>query len=207
MRRVLLPLLLAFTCSGLLAFTDANTYRGGMVDFLYEYLELKYEEVEFQDFIYVAAKRQRLYHIRNHNVVKRYEISTSKYGIGSKAKSQKTPLGLHSVYGKFGDEVPLGGILEGRKYTGRQAEIVKEARTIDTDDVTSRVLWLRGLEEGVNAGEGIDSKARCIYIHGTPEEGLIGQPASHGCIRMRNEDVIELYELVKRGTYVVILNN
>lgn len=75
---------------------------------------------------------------------------------------------------------------------------------MEDDLVTTRILWLQGLEPGVNQGKGIDSHARYIYIHGTPEEGLIGQPASHGCIRMYNRDVIELFDAVQEGTLVEI---
>lgn len=189
------------------SFDDPTSTRSGMVAFLYDYLELKYQDVEFNDFIYVAAKRQRLYHIRDNQVHKRYEVSTSKFGIGGEEKSHKTPLGLHVIASKYGDNVPLGGILEARSFKGRVAEIITEPISVDTDDVTTRVMWLRGLEEGINKGDGFDSRKRCIYIHGTPEEGLIGTPASHGCIRMRNTEVQQLYDEVRPGTYVVILNN
>ena len=74
-----------------------------------------------------------------------------------------------------------------------------------TDDITSRILWLDGLEKGLNKGEGIDSFKRYIYIHGTSEEGRLGSPASHGCIRMKNKEVIGLYEKIKIGTLVLIL--
>ena len=74
------------------------------------------------------------------------------------------------------------------------------------DWILSRIIWLRGLEEGRNQGGSVDTQSRYIYIHGTPEEDRIGQPASHGCIRMRNDDVIELFELVNPGTPVEVLD-
>jgi hypothetical protein len=178
-----------------------------MVEFLNEYLEAKYSDFEFDEFIYVAARRQRLYHVRNNQIVARYEVSTSKFGIGCEERSQKTPIGLHKIYNKYGDNVPTGGILQARKYMGREADIVTEPRSVGSDDVTTRVIWLRGMEQGVNKGDGHDSLKRCIYIHGTPEEGLIGTPASHGCVRMRNEDIAALYALVEKGMYVLILDN
>lgn len=91
------------------------------------------------------------------------------------------------------------------KCTGRNSGKTTEIG-IDTkeDLVTTRIMWLKGLEAGINKGKGIDSYNRRIYIHGTPEEGLIGRPASYGCIRMKNKDVIELFNLLKEGTLVEI---
>jgi hypothetical protein len=95
-------------------------------------------------------------------------------------------------------------IFRGRIPTGEIAEL--ELANVETgmDLITSRILWLDGLESGVNRGEGIDTHDRYIYIHGTNEEGRIGQAVSHGCIRMNNQDVIELFEQVDKGTLVII---
>ena len=82
--------------------------------------------------------------------------------------------------------------------------IIKEKRDSKDDHVTSRILWLDGQEDGLNRGQGVDSFSRYIYLHGSHEEGLIGQKASHGCIRMFNNDVIFLYDMVKEGTNVYI---
>ena len=88
--------------------------------------------------------------------------------------------------------------------TRRIAEIYIDSTDLEEDPITTRIMWLEGLEAGINRGKGIDSYKRHIYIHGTPEGGLIGQPASHGCIRMRNKDVIELFDLVSKDTLVEI---
>ena len=112
---------------------------------------------------------------------------------------------MHTIKRKIGDEVPLGGILESRVYKGKIAKILTEKERAPGDYVTSRIMWLQGEENGINRGRNIDSYNRYIYIHGTPEEGYIGQPASHGCIRMKNSDAIELYGLVDEGTPVLIL--
>jgi lipoprotein-anchoring transpeptidase ErfK/SrfK len=77
---------------------------------------------------------------------------------------------------------------------------------MDNDFVTTRLLWIRGVEQGKNLGGNVDSYSRRIYIHGTPEEGLIGKPSSHGCVRMTNHEVKELFELVEKGLHVMILN-
>jgi lipoprotein-anchoring transpeptidase ErfK/SrfK len=92
-----------------------------------------------------------------------------------------------------------------RVYTGNIATIYKDNTKSKTDDITTRILWLEGLEIGTNKGEGIDSFNRYIYIHGTSEEGRLGTLASHGCIRMKNKDVIDLYSKVAIGTLVLIL--
>jgi lipoprotein-anchoring transpeptidase ErfK/SrfK len=100
--------------------------------------------------------------------------------------------------------VPLNTIFIARIDSKRKASIISSDLDSDNDYVTSRILWLDGSEEGFNKGRGIDSYQRYIYIHGTHEEGLIGKKASHGCIRMFNNDVIWLYDLVKEGTKVYI---
>ena len=93
----------------------------------------------------------------------------------------------------------------GRIFYGQIATIYDDTTQSKTDDVTSRILWIEGMEKGKNKGEGIDSYTRYIYIHGTSEEGRIGTPASHGCIRMKNKDIIGLYMIVEVGTLVLIL--
>jgi len=133
--------------------------------------------------------------------VKTYPISTSKYGIGNKAHSNKTPLGQHHIKGKIGDGAPLGMIFKGLRNTGRIAKINAPG---SGDVITTRVMRLQGLERGINLGPGIDSYKRYIYIHGTAEENKIGIPASHGCVRMYNRDVIDLFDRVTEGTEVNI---
>ena len=186
---------------------DEDRTSNDLVSFLYDYLDIKYQNLEMDEFIYVAAQRQRLYLIKDRKIVSKHTISTSKYGIGSTADSEKTPLGLHRIYSKFGGNTPLGGILKERRYIGKEAQIITDPIDIESDDVTTRILWLEGLEPGVNKGGNLDSRRRCIYIHGTPEEGLLGQPASHGCIRMKNEEIINLYDQAGKGMHVIILNN
>ena len=145
-----------------------------------------------------------MFFVSNGNVIKQYAISSSMHGTGSKAGSLKTPLGKHRIVAKIGKDLPYGAILKARKWTKKIAEIIREPIDIELDVITTRILWLEGLEKGLNKGKNIDSKARCIYIHGTAEEGLIGKPASNGCIRMYNRDVIELFEQVEIGTQVWI---
>ena len=154
--------------------------------------------------IVIDISEQRLYLLKNDSISRSFIVSTSKYGIGNHSGSNKTPLGLHKIKKKIGGDVPLGGILKGRKYINNIAKIYLDATDLSQDLVTSRILWLEGLEKGINRGKGISSFQRYIYIHGTNEEGLIGTPSSHGCIRMKNKDVIGLFDLVTENTPVYI---
>jgi len=152
----------------------------------------------------VSVSRQELCLYRGEEVIKAYPVSTSKYGIGNEEGSNKTPLGTHRIYKKVGEGAPLGTIFKACINTGRIAKIYRDSTDVEEDFIITRIMCLEGLEPGVNKGEGIDSRDRRIYIHGTAEEGLIGKPASGGCVRMKNDDVVELFDLVKAGTLVEI---
>ena len=154
--------------------------------------------------IEVDISEQRLYLIENSLIKASYPISTSKYGEGSIENSFKTPLGKHSIKEMIGEEVEINTIFTSRINTKRSATIIDQFEDTDNDYVTSRIMWLDGEEDGLNKGGNVDSFRRYIYIHGTHEEGLIGTKASHGCIRMFNYDVIELFNLVNIGTKVLI---
>ncbi|MEM9050529.1 MAG: L,D-transpeptidase [Bacteroidota bacterium] len=182
-------------------------HNSSMVKFLREYLSIKYADKSFDQFIYVATKQQRLYVIKGEAIEAEYSISTAKNGIGNVEGSFQTPTGLHKVAEKVGKNVELFGILKQKVPTGEKAEPILEKESSDQDIITTRILHLSGLEDGINSGEGIDSYKRGIFIHGTHEEGLIGTPASKGCIRMKNTEVIDLFEQIEVGTFVIILNN
>lgn len=153
----------------------------------------------------ISINDQRLYLYKNSRPYRAYAVSTSRYGIGNKDGSHKTPLGLHRIVSKIGADAPLGAIFKAREQTGEIARIFKTKVTMPYDLVTSRILRLEGLEPGVNKGAGIDTYERYIYIHGTHEEGLIGQPASIGCVRMTNRDVIELFDEIPENSLVLIV--
>jgi len=159
---------------------------------------------QLESLLYVDIDNQNMFFLKKGTVFKVYKISSSYYGTGSEANSLKTPLGKHEIYKKLGQNLPVNAILKGRVWNGAIANIITEEVDTDFDHVTSRILWLDGLEVGKNKGKGIDSRSRYIYIHGTAEEGLIGKPASDGCIRMYNSDVIELFELVEEKAQVWI---
>ena len=148
--------------------------------------------------IEIDISKQRLFLLNNMVIVRSYPISSSKYGEGSTQNSFKTPLGNHVIKEMIGRDAIKNTIFTSRINTKRQADIIHDLTNSDNDYVTTRIMWLDGQEEGKNKGKGVDSYKRYIYIHGTHEEGLIGQKASHGCIRMFNSDVIELFNDVKK---------
>ena len=164
----------------------------------------KYNQ-EINEIIFVSIKNQTLYHIKKEIILNSYIISSSKYGTGNRNGSHKTPTGLHKIKEKHGENTPINGRMIGRIYTGEIAKIYTDTTQSKTDDITSRILWLEGLETKKNKGHNIDSFSRYIYIHGTSEEGRLGIPSSQGCIRMKNKDVIDLYNKVAIGTLVLIL--
>jgi hypothetical protein len=128
-------------------------------------------------------------------VISKYPISASKFGLGDGSGSYRTPLGVFFASAKFGDHLPAGAVIKNRVSTGEIVNPNAPGRYA----IVSRVIWLRGLEQQ-NRG----ARDRCVYIHGTPEERLLGRPASFDCIRMRSRDVIALYELAHIGMHVNI---
>jgi hypothetical protein len=197
--KILTFLFILSSCSSL---QDINKMNKNSTIVELESIDSSYKSLE--NLIYVDINSQTLSYIVKGTVSKKYNISSSYYGTGSEANSLKTPLGKHEIYKKIGNELPINAILKGRVWNGAIADIIEGPIDTDYDHVTSRILWLDGLEEGKNKGNGVDSRNRYIYIHGTAEEGLIGKPASDGCIRMYNNEVIELFELVSEKTQVWI---
>ena len=181
---------------------NQNNFNKNSVLDKIESLESSFEDLD--TLLYVDIPSQQMFFIKKGEIVDIYSISSSYYGTGNKVNSLMTPLGKHEIYKKLGENLPENAILKGRVWNGAIADIIKEPIDTDFDHVTSRILWLDGLEEGKNKGPGIDSRERYIYIHGTAEEGLIGKPASDGCIRMYNKDVIELFDLVDEKAQVWI---
>ena len=181
---------------------NQNNFNKNSVLEKIESLESSFEDLD--TLLYVDIPSQQMFFIKKGEIVNIYSISSSYYGTGNKVNSLMTPLGKHEIYKKLGENLPENAILKGRVWNGAIADIIKEPIDTDFDHVTSRILWLDGLEEGKNKGPGIDSRERYIYIHGTAEEGLIGKPASDGCIRMYNKDVIELFDLVDEKAQVWI---
>ena len=193
--------ILNFILVSLISFSTFG--QNSIIERVNDYLDIQYAYEN--EILYVSIKEQKLYHIQNDSIINEYIISSSAYGIGSEAGSNKTPIGLHRIAAKFGTKTPINGRMTGRVFYGDIATIYTDDTKSKTDDITSRIFWLEGMEKGKNKGKGIDSYKRYIYIHGTSEEGRLGKPASHGCIRMKNKEVIDLYKLIEVGTLVLIL--
>ncbi len=143
----------------------------------------------------VDVAQQTLHLLSNGVLVKSWPVSTSKFGLGSEPGSFRTPLGKFRIYGKIGEGAPPWSVFKSRLPTGEIAIPGGEE-----DGVLTRILWLDGLEDSNR-----NTRERYIYIHGTNQEELIGQPASHGCIRLRNRDVMELFSMVPEGAGVEIV--
>lgn len=133
-----------------------------------------------------------------------YVVSTALNGPGERQSSGCTPTGKHYVRAMVGGGAPLNSVFVGRRPTGEVYSLELAGQFPERDWILSRILWLCGLESGKNRGPGVDSFRRFIYIHGTPDSEPMGVPCSHGCIRMRNRDVVDLYSRVKPGTPVFI---
>jgi hypothetical protein len=147
----------------------------------------------------VNISRQTASLFENGAFVKKYSCSTSRFGIGQKENSNRTPLGLHRIAEKIGDGEPAGTIFKSREVVGNVSEL-----GIAAGGITTRILWLDGLEPGFNQGGDVDTHARYIYIHGTGDQKSIGRPASHGCIQLADADLISLFNLLPSGTLVWI---
>jgi lipoprotein-anchoring transpeptidase ErfK/SrfK len=143
----------------------------------------------------VSVPDQRMLVLTDGKPVALYKVSTSKFGTGDREGSYATPLGHLCVRKKIGDGFPLGEVFKSRKPTGEVLQPDAPGR----DPIVTRILWLDGLES-----HNRNAFNRCIYIHGTPQESLLGTPVSYGCIRMRSIDVKNLYELVGTGARVTI---
>ncbi len=142
----------------------------------------------------ICIRDQSLTVARGDETVRMYPISTSRFGLGTEEGSLKTPTGKFRIAAKIGYEVPADTIFVGRVPLGPE-----EIPPATEDFVMARILWLDGTEE-----QNANTRDRYIYIHGTTHEDKIGTPDSHGCIRMRNADVIELFDLVEQDTPVMI---
>ena len=197
---------LAFTLKAIAQAPQPVAAKQGVIDMLMEYMAVRYPERDLGgDVIYISVQRQRLFHAKAGQLLGDFPIATASRGLGAEVDTYKTPTGLHRVGEKFGDEVPPLGILKDRVFTGQLADT--DFAGVDKDWITSRILWLEGLEPGVNQGGTVDSHERFIYIHGTANERSVGSPSSMGCIRMRNTDIIALYDRVPVGALVVVLDN
>jgi hypothetical protein len=147
----------------------------------------------------VNISRQTLSLYERNRFVKTYVCSTSRFGIGEVEGSQCTPRGLHRIAEKVGDGEPAGTIFREREVVGHVSELGVKA-----GGMTTRIMWLEGLEPGYNQGGNVDTHQRTIYIHGTGDQASLGRPASHGCIHLADSDLVSVFDLLPSGTLVWI---
>jgi len=146
--------------------------------------------------ILVSVADQSLELYRSNRLLGRYPVSTSKFGLGDRPGSRATPVGRMEVARKIGASAPLGAVFKNRRRTGEI--LVPDAP--GRDPIVTRIIWLKGMEP-----KNKNAFARCIYIHGTPEERNVGRPASFGCIRMKSADVVRVFETIGLGATVDII--
>jgi hypothetical protein len=156
--------------------------------------------------IYISLSKSRLYHYNSWLLSKSYVISYSRKPISQLKDSLGTPLGLHEIIEKYGDNLPPGTILKGRVATNKTYFDLDPSEQ-KGNYVTTRILRLSGLQQGFNKGGNCDSYERYIYIHGTIHDEKIGERISNGCICMKTNDLIELYDIVPCGSLVMIAND
>jgi lipoprotein-anchoring transpeptidase ErfK/SrfK len=147
--------------------------------------------------VVVSIPEQKLAVIVNNKISRTYKISTSRYGEGDNLGSWRTPLGHLVVATKIGSTIPVGGVFERRQFTGE----ILSPNAPGRDPIVSRIIWLRGID-----GTNRNAYSRCIYIHGTPQEDILGKKASFGCVRMSSTDVVEIFNWVTIGTDVAIVD-
>ncbi len=153
----------------------------------------------------IELERQRLFLYQGGDLVASYVVSTSRDGPGEQIDSGCTPRGLHRVRIKIGDGEPENSVFVGRRPTGEIYTPELGQQQPQRDWILTRILWLTGLEPGRNRGGRNDTLRRFIYIHGCPDSEPMGEPLSHGCIRMRNSDLLDLYPCVDTATIIEIV--
>lgn len=155
--------------------------------------------------ILIDIGNQRLSLLEGDRVLGRYPVSTGRNGVGEQSGSGCTPRGLHRVRLRIGDGCPVGTVFRGRRPTGEVYDASLAAAHPHRDWILTRILWLTGCETGRNRGGPVDTLRRFIYIHGCPDTEPMGEACSHGCIRMRNADLVRLFDQTPVGTMVEIL--
>ena len=155
------------------------------------------------EFVFVVhISRQTTALFEDGKFVKQFPCSTSRFGIGQIEGSNCTPLGLHCIAEKIGGGEPAGTVFKSRQVVGNTSQ-----PEFSDAKITTRILWLEGLEPGFNQGTNVDSHARYIYIHGTGDQKTIGEPASHGCIHLADADLLWIFDRLPSGTLVWISEN
>ena len=155
-------------------------------------------------YLHIKLSTQRLALIEEGKLQMEFPVSTALKGAGEQTGSEQTPRGWHRIRAKIGAGCAPGTVFVGRRPTGEYYSPALADACPDRDWILTRILWLSGVEPGRNRLGPVDSMRRFIYIHGCPDSEPMGEPHSHGCVRMRNQDVIELFERVTAGFPVLI---
>jgi len=163
---------------------------------------IKHNKTEKSIDIDIAKQELRLF--LGDSLLSSYSISTAKNGVGQKMGSECTPMGQHIIRAKIGEEAAENAVFVGRRETGEIFSEELRKKNPDRDWILTRILWLSGIEKGKNRAGEVDTMRRYIYIHGCPDSDSFSEPSSHGCVKMRNKDIIELYENVEAGIHVLL---
>lgn len=155
--------------------------------------------------IRIKLDQQTLELLRDGEAIRQYLISSALNGAGERYGSECTPRGKHTIRLKIGEGCPLNSVFTGRRPTGEIYSPALAASEPGRDWILTRILWLCGQQPGYNRGGQCDTLRRYIYIHGTPDENTMGKPESHGCIRMKNKELVELFNLVYNNMPVHII--
>lgn len=167
-------------------------------------MNISVDPTESGSYLRVSIPRQLLEWVEDDEVVRAWLVSTARNGPGEQRGSECTPRGWHRIRARIGDGMPLNTVFRGRRPTGEIYGDELEARHPGRDWILTRILWLSGLEPGFNRYGNVDTTWRYVYIHGSPDRGVTGIPASHGCIRMKSPDMIDLFDRVPVGMRVLI---
>ena len=157
-----------------------------------------------QKYIEISIREQKLSLMIKNEAVFSCSVSTALNGAGQINGSGCTPLGKHKIRIKVGEGCPVNSVFIGRRPTGEIYTAQLASQYPDRDWILTRILWLTGCEPGINRGGNNDTLKRFIYIHGTPDAEPMGKPLSHGCVRMRNKDIVRLFDMVEPGLMVII---
>lgn len=152
-------------------------------------------DVPTQTLVLYDARGRRLFETR---------VSTARNGVGERINSERTPCGRHTIRAKIGTGLPVNTVFVSRRPTGEVYSPALRAAYPERDWILTRILWLNGLEPGKNRLGDVDTMQRYIYIHGCPDDDAMGVPSSRGCVKMRNREIISLFDRVMPGTTVLI---
>jgi len=161
-------------------------------------------KLNYKKYIDIDVTNQQLSLVENNSVLQHYPVSTAKNGLGEKNGSECTPRGLHLIRAKIGSKAKENTVFIARRPSGEIYSSALRQQYPDRDWILTRILWLSGLESGNNRGGEVDTMRRYVYIHGCPDDDSFIAPSSHGCVKMRNKDIIRLYEQIETGIPVLI---